>query len=151
MTHPPAPPTSISGEPVVPGGLGLALRAIAGGATAGLGLVSAVLWLFRTLQATGAAPQSPGPGDLAANLVLFGWLGGAGLGALAAWTLMSPIGSAYRRGGLAMVAGFGTLVLSLVAAPVDSLLGRSGLLGLALLAVLLFIMIIRRPSSRPAA
>jgi hypothetical protein len=151
MTHPQLPPTSVTGEPVVPGGLGLALRAVAGGTIAGLGMVTAVLWLFRTLQITGTAPQAPGPGDPVANLVLFGWLGGAGLGALVAWTLMAPIPSAYRRGGLAMVAGFGTLVLSLVTAPVDSLLGRSGLLGLALLTLVLFVVIIRRRASRQAA
>jgi hypothetical protein len=144
-------PTSFSGEPVVPGGLGLALRAVAGGSVAGLGMVAAVLWLFRTLQATGAAPQAPGPGDPIANLVLFGWLGGAGLSALVAWTLMAPITSAYRRGGLAMVAAFGTLALSLVTAPVDSLLGRSGLLGLTLLTLVLFVVIIRRQGSRPDA
>lgn len=147
----PVASSSVTGEPVVPGGLGLALRAIAGGTVAGLGMVAAVLWLFRTLQATGAAPQTPGPGDPIANLVLFGWLGGAGLSALIAWTLMAPITSAYRRGGLAMVAGFGTLALSLVTAPVDSLLGRSGLLGLALLTLVLFVVIIRRQVSRPAA
>jgi hypothetical protein len=50
-----------------------------------------------------------------------------------------------------MVAAFGTLALSLVTAPVDSLLGRSGLLGLTLLTLVLFVVIIRRQGSRPDA
>ncbi len=68
-------PTSITGEPVDPEHLGLALRSVAAGSMAGLGLVSAALWLVRTLQATGAAPREPGPTDFVANLILFGWIG----------------------------------------------------------------------------
>jgi len=49
-----------------------------------------------------------------------------------AFTLMAPIGSLYRRGALAMVSGFGTLVASLVTIPLDRGLGRPGLLLLAL-------------------
>jgi hypothetical protein len=135
----------------VPGSLGLALRAVAGGALGGLGLVSAVLWLFRTLQETGNASPAPAPGDAIANLVLLGWLGGALAGALVAWTLMAPIASAYRRGGLAMVAGFSTLALSIITAPVDNLLGRPGLFGLAVVNLALFVLIVRRRSPIPTA
>lgn len=150
MSHLPDPPTSITGEPVDPDHLGLALRSVAAGTMAGLGLVSAVLWLVRTLQTTGVAPQDPGPADLVANLVLLGWFGGAAAGGVAAWTLMAPIPSTYRRGGLAMVAGFGTLLLALVTAPVDKLLGPAGLLGLVALAALAFMVIVRRRRGRPA-
>jgi hypothetical protein len=135
--------TSLSGEPVTADHLGLALRAMAAGSLAGLAAVAAVLWLVRTLQVTGVAPIAPGPRDLVANLVLLAWLGGAGLGATIAWSLMAPIASTYRRGGLAMVAGFGTLLVAFVTAPVDSMLGRAGLLGLAVLATALFVSVLR--------
>jgi hypothetical protein len=45
---------------------------------------------------------------------------------------------------LAMVTAFGSLVLALVAMPVDRLIGRPGLLGLALLAGLASLLIRRR-------
>ena len=136
--------TSPTGEPAAPEQVGLALRAIAAGALAGLGVVSATMWLLRTLQAAGAAPLAPRPSDTFASLVLLGWLGGALLGAAAAWGLMAPIASAYRRGGFAMVTGFGTVLLALVTAPVDGFFGRWGLLALSGIAALLFLFLLRR-------
>jgi hypothetical protein len=47
-----------------------------------------------------------------------------------AWWLLGPIESTYRRGGLAMVCGFATILLMLICIPVHQLLGRSGLFGL---------------------
>lgn len=135
---------SSTGEPVHPDHLGLALRAMAAGTLAGVAVVSAVMWLVRLLQARGAAPLTPTPADPIADLVLFGWLGGAIAGAGAAWILMRPIASAYRRGGLSMVAGFATLLVSFITAPVDSLLGRWGLLGLTALSAGLFLLLARR-------
>jgi len=146
--------TSLTGEPVTADHLGLALRAMTAGSLGGLAAVAAILWLVRTLQATGAAPITPGPRDLVANLVLIGWLGGAGLAAIIAWTLMAPLASTYRRGGLAMVAGFATLVIAFVTAPVDSMLGRAGLVALAVLAGGLFVLMLRttlRHQSAPIA
>lgn len=121
---------SPTGEPAAPDHVGLAIRAIGAGTLAGVAVVSAMMWLVRTLQFRGVAPLAPTPADPVANLVLFGWLGGALAGALAGWLVMRPIASAYRRGGLAMVAGFATLLVSFVTAPVDSFFGRPGLLGL---------------------
>ncbi len=131
MTTTPDPPTSPTGEPAAPEQVGLAFRAMLSGALAGLTLIAAAMWLMRTLQAAGRAPTAPTPGDAVATLVLLAWVGGAGIAGLLAWGLMAPIRSAYRRGGFAMVAGFGTLPLAFVTAPVDALLGRWGLLGLA--------------------
>jgi hypothetical protein len=148
MTTVPDAPTSPTGEPAAPEHVGLALRAMAAGALAGLGAVSTVMWLVRTLQISGAAPLQPRPSDMIANLVLFGWLGGALFGAATAWSIMAPIASAYRRGGFAMVAGFGTLLLSFVTAPVDSLLGRWGLLGLPAVAALFVLALLRRLGPR---
>ncbi|MBK6778189.1 MAG: hypothetical protein IPI92_06510 [Gemmatimonadetes bacterium] len=125
------PELSPTGEPAAPDHVGLAFRAIAAGTLAGVAFVAAMMWTYRALQASGTAPPAPTAHDPIVNLVLFGWLGGAAAGALAAWVVMRPLASAYRRGGLAMVAGFASLLVSFVTAPVDSLFGRPGLLVLA--------------------
>ncbi len=121
---------SPTGERAAPDHVGLAFRAITAGTLAGVAFVAAMMWTYRALQASGTAPSAPTAHDPIVNLVLFGWLGGAAAGALTAWLVMRPIASAYRRGGLAMVAGFATLLVSFVTAPVDSLFGRGGLVGL---------------------
>ena len=141
-------PLSPTGEPAAPEHVGLAFRAMAAGALAGLGAVSTVMWLVRTLQLSGAAPLTPRPSDMIANLVLFGWLGGALIGAAIAWRIMAPMASTYRRGGFAMVAGFATLVLAFVTAPIDSLFGRWGLLGVAAVAALLIMALLSRMGQR---
>ena len=135
---------SPTGEPVEPDHLGVATRGLIAGVLAGLGAVSAAMWLIRTLQVSGAAPLTPSPSDIIADLVLFGWLGGALVGAGAAWGVLAPIPSSYRRGGLAMVAGFGTLLLGFLTAPVDSFLGRWGLLALTGLSVLTLLWLLSR-------
>jgi hypothetical protein len=142
---------SATGEPAAPDHVGLALRAILAGVLAGLGAVAAMMWLVRTLQVSGAAPRAPTPSDPIATIILGGWMGGAFLGGLAAWSLLSPLRSAYRRGGLAMVAGFAGLLVAFVTAPVDSLFGRWGLLALAALAAVGFVMLARRIARRNAA
>jgi hypothetical protein len=126
-------PLSPTGEPAAPEQIGLAFRAMLSGALAGLALIAAALWLVRTLQATGRAPAAPVAGDFVAILVLLAWVGGSAIAGLLTWGLTAPIQSAYRRGGFAMVAGFGTLLLTLITAPVDHIWGRWGLLGLAAL------------------
>jgi hypothetical protein len=68
--------------------------------------------------------------NLALYLLFGGTLGGILLAAAAAWWLLQPIGSVYRRGGLAMVCAFATVLLMLVCIPVHQFLGRPGLVGL---------------------
>jgi hypothetical protein len=68
---------------------------------------------------------------------LSGVLGAAGV----AWWLLGPITSTYRRGGLAMVAGFATVLLMLICIPIHQLLGRNGLLGLFTLCLLAAILL----------
>jgi len=70
-------------------------------------------------------------------LIIAGTLAGILAAAGAAWWLLAPIQSTYRRGALAMVCGFATVLLMLVCIPMHQLLGRLGLfalLGLSLLA-----------------
>ena len=70
-------------------------------------------------------------------LIIAGTLAGILAAAGAAWWLLAPIQSTYRRGALAMVCGFATVLLMLVCIPMYQLLGRLGLfalLGLSLVA-----------------
>lgn len=68
--------------------------------------------------------------NLALYLLFGGTLGGILLTAAAAWWLLQPIGSTYRRGGLAMVCAFATVLLMLICIPIHELWGRPGLFGL---------------------
>lgn len=68
--------------------------------------------------------------DLRLYLLFGGTLAGILLAAFAAWRLMSPVTSVYRRGGLAIVCAFATVPLMLVCIPVFERFGRPGLLGL---------------------
>jgi hypothetical protein len=61
-------------------------------------------------------------------LLVGGTLSGILAAACAAWWLLAPVGSAYRRGGLSMVCAFATILLMLICIPVNQLLGRTGLL-----------------------
>lgn len=82
------------------------------------------------------------------NPALYVLFGGTLVGVLAAaamaWWLLGPIASAYRRGGLAIVCGFATVVLMLVCIPVHQLWGRPGLLGLAAVCLLIATLLGRR-------
>ena len=42
--------------------------------------------------------------------------------------MLGPIASDYRRGGLAMVSGFSTVLLMLICIPINQLFGRAGLI-----------------------
>jgi hypothetical protein len=136
--------TSPTGEPAAPEHVGLALRAISAGTAGGVAVVAVMMWLVRTLQESGVAPLAPTPADDIATFILLGWTGGALLGGFAAFALMAPLASSYRRGGLAMVAGFATLLVSFVTAPVDSFFGRWGLLGLAAVAAMAMVRLLGR-------
>jgi hypothetical protein len=68
--------------------------------------------------------------NLALYLLFGGTLCGIVLAAAAAWWLLRPIGSIYRRGGLAIVSAFATVLLMLICIPVHQFLGRPGLFGL---------------------
>jgi hypothetical protein len=61
-------------------------------------------------------------------LLFGGTLSGIVLASWAAWSLLAPIESAYRRGGLAVVSGFSTVLLMLICIPINQVLGRAGLI-----------------------
>jgi hypothetical protein len=111
----------------------LALAGMGLGIVLGSTLISAAVWLLRTLQARTTPADTLDLGS-APSLVLFaGMVGGMLAAAVATWRALAPVQSTYRQGGLALVASFATLVVSLIAMPVDRSLGRQGLLALAAL------------------
>lgn len=104
--------------------LGLAAAAAGSAVAFGLAAVSATTLAVDLLRpATGSTPDLGAP----FQLLLWGTLAGIGLAAVVAWRLLSPLGSAYRRGGLALVSAFATVVAMLVCIPVNQFLGRPGL------------------------
>jgi len=135
---------SATGEPANPAHLGIALRAMLFGTLMGAALVAVAMWAARTLQAGLPAPAGGPPTSQAFSLVVGGTLAGLGLAVLVAWSLMRPLTSLYRRGGLAIVAGFATFVAMLPTIAVDRIAGRAGLLGFAAVCVLGCLALARR-------
>jgi hypothetical protein len=74
--------------------------------------------------------------------------GGTVMGILAAgftaWWLLGPIDSTYRRGGLAMVCGFATVVVMLICIPVHQVTGRAGLVVVTALSAIAAVLLSRR-------
>jgi hypothetical protein len=114
--------------------LGLVGGAVGSAVASGLAVVAAT-----TLAVDALRPARGGSPDLGApfQLLLWGTLAGITLAAVVAWRLLSPFGSAYRRGGLSLVSAFSTVIAMLVCIPVNQALGRAGLAGLAALSLVL--------------
>jgi hypothetical protein len=116
--------------------------ALGAGLSAGLALVGA------TVAAAAALRPPPGTIEPALGaplyLLLFGTLGGLLLAGVVAWRLLRPLESTYRRGGLALVCAFGTVVLMQIYRPLDAAFGVPALLAAALLAGSLAWLLARR-------
>lgn len=124
----------ITGRPVA-----FVASVLACGAALGLSVISATVLGVDALRTT-----SPGNLDASFYLLVGGTLTGILVAAYAAWWLLVPVGSAYRRGGLSIVCSFATVLLMLVCIPVHQLLGRIGLLGLLSLSILTALILARR-------
>jgi hypothetical protein len=120
--------------------LGFLAAALACAVSLGLLVVTATVLLVETLR-DGAYPESL---SLRLYLLFGGTLGGVLIAAAAAWRLLDPVESTYRRGGLAMVSGFSTVLLMLVCIPINQLLGRTGLIVLLALSALAAALLRRR-------
>lgn len=71
-----------------------------------------------------------------ANSLLLGAFAGLLAAGLTAWSLLGPLNSLYRRGGLSLTAAVGTLIGTMLAVPFDMLLRQTGqLIFVALLAL----------------
>jgi hypothetical protein len=101
--------------------IGVALGALAAGATGGAGVVGLGLLLFRN--------------RLASLLPIFLFAGVVAAAAIA-WTLARPITDWWRRGVTAALAVFGAMMLAALTAPADILAGRTGLGALTLVLAL---------------
>jgi hypothetical protein len=113
---------------------GLVLGGIAFGLVLGLALQALVGFAVRTAQASAPPAGGLDLNSLPARILLVG-TAVAALGAgMATWRVVSPLRHPWRQGMVAILAGFGSFALAVVTLPVDRLLGRPGLIGLALLA-----------------
>lgn len=126
------PQLTIGGEPFDPDVdlAGLALRTLALGATLGAGLECLVLWGTRALMAGAPPSDTPETGGLF-YFVIFGTMASMAVGGGTAWSLLSRIGSIWRRAGLSAIAAFATLVAAAGAVPLDANLGPGSLLAAA--------------------
>lgn len=106
----------------------LALLGTAAGALAGTAAVVAAMIGVVRLQ-TSAPPTE----STAVMLIAGGTIGGLVVGAIVAWWLLAPLGNWFRRGMLATVSTFATVLLMLLSFPVRGLLGVPGLLGFVVL------------------
>jgi hypothetical protein len=112
-----------------PGPFGFIATSIGCALSLGLLVITATLLEVQTTRAAGTRST-----DAAFYLLVGGTLAGIFIAGFAAWHLLAPIPSTYRRGGLSMVCGFATVILMLICVPVHEFLGRNGLyalLGLA--------------------
>jgi hypothetical protein len=129
----------VSEVPAV-GPVGFVATVAACAVSAGLMVVTATVLLVDALRNT-AHPENL---TLRLYLLFGGTLSGIVLAGWAAWRLLRPITSTYRRGGLAMVSGFSTVLLMLVCIPINQLLGRSGLVILLTLSGIAAALLARR-------
>jgi len=132
--------------------VGLVLGGLGVGVSLGVALQAVVTWTVRGLQAgTGPPAQPPTLSSTPALVLLLGTLAGIVAAGISTWTLLAPIRNPWRQAMLALIAGLGSFVVSLLTIPVDRRFGRSGLLGLALAAGLVCMLIGRRLTGRGRA
>jgi hypothetical protein len=129
--------------------IGLAAASAGAGMATGLAVISVTVAAVGLVRSPAAA-TGPDLG-LPLALLLAGTLGGLLLAAVTTWHLLAQIESAYRRGGLALVSSFATVVLMLVTMPLNQWAGRAGLLALAGVAAGLGLLLARRARRLGAA
>lgn len=122
------------------GTLGFLAAALVSAMSAGLTVVTASVLLVEALRSEAQQENL----TLRLYLLFGGTLSGIVLAGWAAWSLLGPIESAYRRGGLAMVSGFSTVLLMLICIPINQLLGRTGLILLLVLSAIAAALLGRR-------
>ena len=135
--------TGPTGEPAAPQQVGPALRSVVAATLLGAGIIAIALWAARSLQHGVPAVAGTPPPTSVFITVVGGTLAGVAAATGAAWTLLAPLVSAYRRGGLAMVAGFATALAMLPAVFAEQLAGRAGLLGYGAGALLIAFLLVR--------
>lgn len=119
-----------SGTPE-PDPVGLVLGAMAFGVVLGVGLQGLVTFGVDALKAAGPIGAKPSLDSPHALLLLIGTPAAILAAGFATWTFLSPIANPWRQAMLAMIAGLGSFMCSLVAWPIHGYFGRPGLLVLA--------------------
>lgn len=116
---------------------GLALGTLPVAIALGTAVAALATFTVRTLQANAPPAESLDLAGPQALVLLLGTLAAMLAAAVTTWRLMAPARSPFRQGALAIVSAFATLVVSLVTMPIDRAFGRPGLLGLAVVALVL--------------
>jgi hypothetical protein len=106
------------------GPVGFVAAVIACAVSVGLLVITTTVLTVDTLRAN----SGPSNLDLSFYLLVGGTLSGVLLAGSAAWCLLAPVGSTYRRGGLSIVCAFATVLLMLICIPINQVFGRTGLL-----------------------
>ncbi|HEU4763627.1 MAG TPA: hypothetical protein VFS28_03175 [Gemmatimonadales bacterium] len=122
---------NVAGEPLPEGVdlLGLGVRALAFSVALGAAAITAVIWAVQSIlpSAPAGAPSGAPATGAPFYLLVLGTPAAMGLAAVACWILLRPVQSWFRRGALAMVSGFLSLVVSLLTLPANAIFGRAGL------------------------
>lgn len=126
----------------------LAAGALAFGVTLGVGLLSLVTWIVRSLQGSelGIAQTTRGLSAGLLPVLLLGTLAAMAAAGIAIWSLLSPIDNPWRKAMLSIIGGAASFVVALITWPVDRAFGKNGLLGLLGLSLVVCWMIGRRLS-----
>jgi hypothetical protein len=120
----------------------LVAAALGAGLSAGLALVGATVAATAALRPPAGATEPAIGASL--YILFFGTLGGLLLAGVVAWRLLRPLESTYRRGGLALVSAFATVVLMQIYRPLDAAFGVPALLAGSALAGVLALLFGRR-------
>ena len=111
----------------------------AGAVSVGLVVIAATVLGVDVLRSGEPTNMNP-----ALYLLFGGTVTGIVAAAFTAWWLLGPIDSTYRRGGLAMVCGFATVLLMLICIPIHQLLGRLGLVSLMVVCTIVAVLLGKR-------
>ena len=109
---------------MVRGPFGFVATAVGCGALVGLSIITVTVLVVDSLRARAGTSNL----NQSFYLLVGGTLTGILAAAYAAWRLLAPVESAYRRGALSIVCSFATVLLMLICIPVHQMLGRDGLL-----------------------
>lgn len=144
------PPELTEAEAALQGAEDAAVRrlvhlALLGTATGTLvGTAAVMLAMVGILQLQAASPPSESTSVL---LIAGGTMGGLLVAAVSAWWILAPLGNWYRRGMLATVSAFATVIVMLLAFPIRGLFGPAGLVIFAIACLLGAVLLGRRVRS----
>jgi hypothetical protein len=136
------PPSDIPG---IPDPLGLIAAAVPLGVLVGTLVATATVLAVTIIRASTVPVPGASVGSTPQASVLLGGTFTAVVAAAAAtWFALSPVSNVYRRAMFGTVSGFATVVVMLITAPVNQLLGQAGLAGLAAVCVAGILVLTRR-------